>query len=94
VGLLFVTLSTAGCGSIGYSVNVVRATRSVEQARQMKAVDDAPYEIALAEAYLQKAREESSEAAYQDAIRYARLSRENADKAIELARRRRQGAGR
>jgi hypothetical protein len=89
-GLIAVTL--VGCAPSVYAVQSTHAARAVEQAKRSHAGDHASYELTLAEAYLGKAREESSEAAYQDAIKFARLSRENAEKAIERSRQARTGA--
>ncbi len=100
--LAWLTLSVClfgltGCGAAAYSYNVVRAARSVEQAKQVGADKLAPFEMTLARAYLNKAREESAEAAYQDAVHFAQMSRSVADRAAERSRARRKtetGAGR
>ncbi len=86
--------SLSGCGAAAYSYNAVRAARSVERARQVGAEKLAPYEMTLAKAYLEKAREESAEAAYEEAVHLAKLSRSIADRAVERARKAPQGAGR
>lgn len=86
LSVLVLALTLSACGSLAYSVNVVRAARSVEQAKQVGAVERAPYEMTLAQAYLEKAREESAEAAYQDAVRFARLSKRYADEAAEKSK--------
>lgn len=86
LALLGLGLTLSACGSLAYSVNVVRAARSVEQAKQVGAAERAPYEMTLAQAYLEKAREESAEAAYQDAVRFARLSKRYADEAAQKSK--------
>lgn len=86
--------NVTGCGAAAYSYHVVRATRSVEQAKQVGAEKLAPYEMTLAQAYLGKAREESAEASYQDAVHYAKLSRSIADRATERSRLGGKGRGR
>jgi hypothetical protein len=58
----------------------------VEHARKSDARETAVYELTLAEAYLQKSREESAEAAYQEAIRLAKLAKEHAQRAVERSR--------
>ncbi len=78
--------SLAGCGAAAYSYNIVRAARSVEQAKQVDAEKLSPFEMTLAKAYLAKSREESAEASYQDAVRFAKLSRASADKAAARSR--------
>lgn len=87
-------LNLTGCGAAAYSYHVVRAARSVEQAKQVGAEQLAPYEMTLAQAYLGKAREESAEASYQDAVHYAKLSRSIADRATERSRVNSKGRGR
>jgi hypothetical protein len=79
----------AGCASAAAAVRTSRATAAVERAAKSGAGEEFPYEMTLAQAYLAKAREESSEAQYQDALRFARLSLENAERAVELQRERR-----
>lgn len=92
--LLPVALSSTGCGAVLYTANVAPASSSVEQARLAEAETRAPYEYYLAQAYLEKAREEAAEANYQDAIRFAEASEQNATRAIELARRNMRETGR
>ncbi len=76
----------SGCSASAYAVRSSQAARSVEHARHAQAGDYATYEFTLAEAYLAKSREESSAAAYQDAIALAKKSKENADKALEVTK--------
>jgi hypothetical protein len=79
-------LTCAACAPSAYAVHETRAERAVERARKLDARENAVYEFTLAEAYLQKSREESSEAAYQDAIRLAKLAQEHAQRAVEQSR--------
>lgn len=82
-----VTLACAsGCGPLIYATNIGSASRAVERARSADAATYAPYELYLAEAHLHKAREEAGESAYQDAVDYARIAEEQADRALEIAR--------
>jgi hypothetical protein len=78
-------LLLSGC-SASAAVHTVRAAAAVETARASGAAKTAPYELAAAQAYLAKAREEASEAQYLDAIRFAKAAEANADKAVELGR--------
>jgi hypothetical protein len=78
----------SGCGPLIYAANITPASRAVERARQADAATYAPYEFYFAEAHLHKAREEAGEAAYQDAIDYARIAEASAEEALEIARRR------
>jgi len=84
--LLALVLGLSGCGPTAYSLNAVRAARSVEKAKQVGAMERAPYEMTLANAYLEKAREESAEAAYQDAVRFAKLAQRYAEEAAQKSR--------
>ncbi|MEM9190253.1 MAG: DUF4398 domain-containing protein [Myxococcota bacterium] len=83
-----------GCGPALYTVHITPAARAVEQAREADAARHAPYEFYYAEAHLRKAREEASEASYQEAIRFAGIAEEYGDKARDLARRRLREMGR
>lgn len=87
-------VGSTGCGAVLYTANVAPASSSVEQARLAEAETRAPYEFYLSQAYLNKAREEAAEANYQDAIRFAETSEQNATRAIELARRNMRETGR
>ncbi|MFT3921501.1 MAG: DUF4398 domain-containing protein [Myxococcales bacterium] len=86
LAMITACLSASGCVASSAAVQSTRAARAVEHARRSHAGDQAPYEFTLAEAYLNKAREETAEAAYQDANRLARQSQDNAAKAIERSR--------
>lgn len=93
---LIVLLSSLlfGCGPTLYTVNILPASRLVEQAKQAEAPEHAPYEYYYAQAHLEKAREEAAEANYQDAIRFAEIAEEHGAKARDLARRRLREMGR
>jgi hypothetical protein len=84
----------AGCNPILYTMNVGSAARTVEEARLAEAPDNAPYEYYLAEAYLDKAREEAAEGQYQDARRFASVAEENGVKGRDIARRHLRETGR
>lgn len=85
-------LGFGACGPAAYSIRSARATSAVAQAEQANVKVEAPYEWFKAEAYLDKAREEAAAAEYQDAIRLAESAEEYANKAIEIARRKRRGS--
>ncbi len=93
---LCVVLWTAlvGCGPTVYTVHILPASRAVHQAEEADAQSHAPYEYYYAQAHLEKARAEAGEAAYQDAIRHAKVAEEFGLKARDLARRRMREAGR
>jgi hypothetical protein len=77
-----------------YTANVRPAERAVEQAREARAPDLAPYEYHYAKAHLLEARREAAEGRYEDAVRYAKTAEEYATKASELSQRRLREAGR
>ncbi len=83
-----------GCGPTIYTVHILPASRSVEQAQEAGAAEHAPYEYHYARAFLEQAREEAGEASYQDAIRHAKVAEEYGLKARDLARRRLRELGR
>jgi len=83
-----------GCGPTIYTVHILPASRSVEQAQEAGAAEHAPYEFYYARAFLRQAREEAGEASYQDAIRHAKVAEEYGLKARNLARRRLRELGR
>lgn len=91
---LLMSVALFGCGPTLYTVNILPASRVVEQARAAEASKHAPYEYYYAQEHLAKAREEASEANYQDAIRFAEAAEEYGVKARDLARRRMREMGR
>ncbi len=85
---------TSGCGNAVYAVQVSSATSKVEEAKELGAEELAPFEYYMAVEHLQKARDEAASADYSDAINYAEVCEEHADKAIRLSRDAHRGAGR
>ena len=83
-----------GCGPTLFGIEVASASQALEEARQVGAERHAPYEYYLAEAYLEKAREEAGEASYQDAVRFAERAASMGRAARDTARARMQEAGR
>ena len=86
-------LSTA-CGPILYTAQSLPATSALEEARDAGAERTAPYEFFLANAYLEKAREEAAQAHYEEADRFAGIAAEAAVKARTMARERRRESSR
>jgi hypothetical protein len=86
--VLALVLLAGGCASAAAAVNISRATAAVEAARESGAGAENEYEMTLAKAYLDKAREESSEAEYLDAVHYAKYARSFAERAIIRSRER------
>lgn len=93
---LFAIVSTTlvACGPALYTFNIIPAGSNVSQAREANAAEHAPYEYFYAQAYVDKAREESAEGNYQDAIRFAERANEFGSKARDMARRRMRELGR
>lgn len=92
---LFVAFSGTGCvvgGVYAYKANA--ASAALEQAKTLNADRLAEYEYYFARENLQKAMEEAAEASYGDAIVFADLAKESANRAIEQARAAHRGAGR
>ncbi len=76
-------ITLGGCGGVWYSVSVSAATSRVEQARQMGAEAQAPYEYYFAKEHLRQAQIEAAEASYSDAATYAEVAELYAQKAID-----------
>jgi len=86
--LLIATLGTlagtSGCGGVYYTVSINAAQGRLEQARQMGAETQAPYEYYFAREHLRQAQVEASEASYSDAAGYAETAELYAQKAIDF----------
>lgn len=82
--LLAALVFTSGCGSVYYTVSVNAAESRLEQARQMGAETQAPYEYYFAREHLRQAQVEASEASYSDAAGYADTAELYAQKAIDV----------
>ncbi len=79
-------LAATGCGPIQYIANVsLEASGALVEAKQMKAEEQAPYEVTAAEEYLHKARELAGYARFQAAVAFGRKATEMAHKASRLA---------
>jgi hypothetical protein len=79
-------LMLVACGPIEYVNQVTRkASSAVDEAKDKRADQLAPYEYTLAVEYLHKAREEASFADFQAANRFGRKAAEAAKLAAELA---------
>jgi hypothetical protein len=87
-------LAATGCGNTLYAINANAAANKLEEARELGAEKFAPYEYYFAREHLLKAQQEAAEADYSDAINFAEISEEYADKAIRLSRDAHRGAGR
>ena len=94
-GAILALFAGPGCvvgGVYAYKANAAAA--SLEQAKTLGADRLAEYEYYFAREHLQKAMEEAAEASYGDAIFYADLAKDAADRAVEQARSAHRGAGR
>jgi len=74
----------SGCGSVYYTVSVNAAQSRLEQAKQMGAETEAPYEYYFAREHLRQAQMEAAEASYSDAASYAATAELYAQKAIDI----------
>jgi len=92
--LVPVGLVLSGCGGSLYAYKATNASSKLETAKALGAEKYAPYEYYYAEAHLEKASEEAATADYGDAIDFASVAAEYADKAIVLSRDAHEGAGR
>jgi hypothetical protein len=63
--------SAAGCGPLWYTAEIISAESIVSEAEHADAAELSAYEYYLAREYLVKAREQASEASYEDAVHYA-----------------------
>ncbi len=94
--LAMLVLLAVGGGCVGtvYAVKANGAASRLEQAKTLKADELAEFEYYFARENLLKAQEEAAEASYGDAIMFADLAAEYAEKAIELSRAAHRGSGR
>lgn len=84
--LLFTCALTfaTGCGGVYYTVSVNAAQSRLEQAKQMGAESQAPFEYYYAKEHLHQAQIEASDASYSDAAAYAETAELYAQKAIDI----------
>ena len=94
VGVVVAAAFTSGCGGTLYAFSASSAESRLETAEALGAANYAPYEYYYAREHLWKAKEEASVADYGDAIDFADIAGEYADKAIKLSRQAHEGAGR
>jgi hypothetical protein len=84
--LLFAGVALMGCGNVLYAARANDVALRLEEARQAKAEERAPYEYTLAEEHLEKAMSEAAEADYGDAYHLAGLASEYVDRALARVR--------
>ena len=87
-------VGASGCGGTIYAITANSAASKLETAQALGAEKYAPYEFYYAHEHLQKAMEEASAADYGDAIDFADVADEYAEKAITLSRNAHEGSGR
>jgi len=92
--LLAGAFSTTGCVGTVYGVKALSASATLEEAKTLGADELAQYEYYYADAMLLKAQEEAAQANYGDAIEFADVAEEYAEKAVEHARSARREGGR
>jgi hypothetical protein len=93
-GLALLAALSSGCGGTIYVFTVSSASSRLETAQALGAERYAPYEFYYAREHLWKAMEEAAVADYGDAIDFADIASEYADKAIALSKQAHEGAGR
>jgi hypothetical protein len=81
--LLGAVPAVEGCGGVYYSVSVNAASSRIEQARQMGAETQAPFEYYFAREHLRQAQVEAADASYGDAASYAETAELYAQRAID-----------
>jgi hypothetical protein len=77
------------CGPVGYTASIHSAELKLKQARDENARWYAPYEYYFAEAHLRQSEHDASVAAYEDAVRYAKIAEDYGARALEITRRKR-----
>ncbi len=78
--------TASGCGPVWYTAEIISAESIVSEAEQSDAAELSPYEYYLAREYLVKAREQASEASYEDAVHYAQEAHQAGALARDQAR--------
>ena len=94
LGVSALLLASTGCVGIVYAAKANSAAGKLEQAKTLGAEEFAEFEYYYAQAHLLKAQEEAAQASYGDAIEFADVAQDYADKAIALSRDSHKGAGR
>jgi hypothetical protein len=87
-------VGASGCGGTIYAITANSAASKLETAQALGAEKYAPYEYYYAYEHLWKAMEEASAADYGDAIDFADVADDYAEKAIVLSRNAHEGSGR
>jgi len=86
MALVLAGMALVGCGNVLYAARANDVAQRLEEARQAKAEERAPYEYTLAEEHLEKAMSEAAEADYGDAYHLAGLASEYVDRALARVR--------
>jgi hypothetical protein len=85
---------TLGCGNAIYAIQANSASSRLEEARELRAEELAPFEYYMAVEHLAKARSEAAEADYGDAILFAEVCEEYSAKAVRISQEAHRSAGR
>jgi hypothetical protein len=91
VVLASLAVPLSGCGSVYYTVSVNAAQTRLEQAKQMGAETQTPFEYYYAVEHLRQAQAEAAEASYSDAATYAETAEVYAQKAIDIIQAQKRG---
>ncbi|GEM_PF-3001483 len=85
VSLLLLALLFAGCGPVRSTIGLVDAEEALRAAHEAGAVEKAPYQTAMAEELLAKAREAQGRSTYDDSMHLANESATWANEARDVA---------
>lgn len=84
--LVVLALLASACGPIRSTVGLIRADQALAEAREMNAVEHAPYPMTLAESLRDKAWEEQGYAQYDTSMNMANEAEKLAREAIKVTR--------
>ena len=82
LGCVLSVLNFGGCAATQAALQISKANKAVERAKENGAIEYAVYEYTMAENYLEKAREEAGYSDFKDSVTLANGAAEWADKAI------------
>ncbi len=82
VSMPVLALLLIGCSAGRASVALVQADKAISHAKNRGAAEQAEFELAMAEAYLTKAREEAHFSSYRESVELSRGAADWADRAV------------
>lgn len=84
--LVVFALSASACGPVRSTVGLIRADKALVEAREMNAIEHAPYVMTLAESLRDKAWEEQGYAHYDTSMNMANEAEKLAREAMQVTR--------